>query len=176
MRTNLNKIIALGLLAIMAGINGCIEEFGGTGDPFARSEQVAGTWTVSKVVQRDLLAENPLYQTLEVTEIFDFDQYKLTINADGSFSVSNTGDAPDFIITAGTWSLDDPKFPTAIILSNDGSESSRLDFGSLNSLTENNQLQVNYTRTVLIPKEETGTETDVERQTVAYEYTLSRSN
>jgi hypothetical protein len=160
---------------LILGLSGCIEEFGGTGDPFNRHDQVTGTWVVSRVVQRDLLAENPLYQTAEITDLFDFDQYKLTLNADGSFSVSNTGDAPGFIVTNGTWKLDSEEFPSAILLTGQNA-SSVLDFGSLSSLTESRQLHVKYVQSVVLPKEETGEDADTEEASIAYEYTLSKAN
>lgn len=174
-RTSNKNIQTLSILFLALVFNACIEEFGGTGTPFNRSEQIVGSWTVNKVVQQDLTAENPDYATYDVTGLFDFSQYALNINADGSFAVSNTGNAPDFVITGGTWALDNADRPSAIVLTGQGA-SSVLNFGSLNALTESSELRVKYVRNVIIPKEEADTEEDVVKATVAYEYTLSKIN
>jgi hypothetical protein len=173
--TIMNRKYKILITFAILSLSGCIEEFGGTGEPFNRHDQVTGSWTVTRVVQRDLLTENPLYQTVEITDLFDFDQYNLTLNADGSFAVFNTGDAPGFIITGGTWAFDSEEFPAAIILTSQNA-SSVLDFGSLNSLTESRQLNVKYVQSVIIPKEDAGGNADKEEASVAYEYTLSKVN
>lgn len=176
MKRKWNKNIqTLSILFLALMLNACIEEFGGTGTPFNRSEQIVGSWSVRKVVQHDLTAENPDYATYDVTDLFDFSQYALNINADGSFAVSNTGNAPDFVIKAGAWALDNADRPSAIVLTGQGA-SSMLDFGSLSALTESSELRVKYIRKVIIPKEEADTDEDVIKATVAYEYTLSKLN
>jgi len=154
-------------------LGGCIEEFGETGEPFNRTEQVVGTWTVTKVVQRDLLTENPLFETYDITSLFDFAQYSVTLNADGTFSVANTGNAPDFVLTSGTWVLDDPDRPATILLTGQDS-TSVLNFRSLNTLTESNELETNFIRKVQIPDTTAIGYTIV--PAISYEYTLSKSN
>jgi len=175
MKTKLYTNILLTALILSIGLSGCIEEFGNPDAPFDRNEQIVGTWTVTKVVQRDLLTENPLFQEVDITTWYDFDQYAITINADSTYAVTNTGNAPDFVIPDGTWALDNEEFPTAIVLTKEGSTSA-LNFSSLNSLTELNELHVSFIRKIIIPKEEAETEEDVVKNAVAYEYTLIQSN
>jgi hypothetical protein len=167
MKSIINNILIV-LLAIV--LVSCIEEFGNTGEPIDRKEQVTGNWKVTTMIQRDLLTDNPDVATFDITSIYSFTQYTLTLNADGSFTTSNPGNAPEFVISSGTWAFDDDQFPSAIILSGSGS-SSVLDFGSLNSLTDRNELEVIFTRKVLIPDNE-GVEH--EEDAIGYEYTLSR--
>jgi hypothetical protein len=156
------------LLAIV--LVSCIEEFGGTGESADRKEQVTGSWKVITMVQRDLLTDNPDVASFDITSVYSFTQYTLTLNADGSFTTSNPGNAPEFVISSGTWAFDDDQFPSAIILSGSGS-TSVLDFGSLNSLTDRNELEVTFTRKVLIPDND-GIEHA--EDAIGYEYTLSK--
>ncbi len=169
----INKFLVL--LIIASALSSCIEEFGGTGEAFNRQEQVVGTWTVTTMVQRDLLTDNPLIATYDITDIYAFEQYSLVLNADGTFSTSNPGQAPQFTASSGTWALDDEARPSAILLTS-GSSSSKLDFTSLNSLTERNDLEVAFTRNLIFEKIVDGQIKEEIKQALSYEYTLSKSN
>lgn len=124
-------------------MSGCIEEFGGVGEPFNRTEQVSGTWKLNVVQQVDELAveRNWPYQRLNLTNLFPYQDLTMTLNLDDSgnpsgFSV-NQGNAPAIIpFEAGQWAFDDQEFPGAIIFSS-GDQSTTLEFESLNELNVN---------------------------------------
>lgn len=154
------------------GVISCIEEFGDTGEPMDRHAQVVGTWKVNSMIQTDLLTDNPDNAVVDITDVYAFEEYTLTLNEDGSFTTSNTGNAPEFVIQNGSWAFNDEEFPSSLILTS-GSNTSVLDFGSLNSLTDRNELEVTFTRKVVIPDDEG---VDHEEDAIAYEYTLSKTN
>lgn len=145
---NRNKITLL-LALLLGALSGCIEEFGGVGEPFDRPTQMVGTWSVSKVMQVDDIAVEKGYpefvQKVDITQKLPYQDYSIELKADGNFEVT-LGSAPDIIgMTKGTWGFDNPKYPSRIkFTSEDGNSTTTLDIQGLNGLTEAEVPTINF--------------------------------
>jgi len=87
-------------------------------DPEIKSENLVGTWQVIKIEEQDQIAieEGATLKEMDITDVMpEFLDYQITFNSDGTFSV-NSGEAPNYIDTAGTWKLNDETVPTKILL------------------------------------------------------------
>jgi hypothetical protein len=126
----LRLLIRSGMLIMLIAVIACQPEndFPTLENPLAlKTEVLEGTWIVSKVVQYDKEAIDNGFpedvQSLDVTDLFNFNEFKLTFNLQesglpGTFMVEE-GSAPNFLgLTNGTWSLDDYVFATQIALNN----------------------------------------------------------
>jgi hypothetical protein len=106
--------------------------------------KLAGTWTLSKVVQRDNDAERKGFpsfaQLQDVTNDFAFRDFKLVLNVNGNdpstFTVQ-TGNSPNIIgggITSGNWSVDDANYPSRVTFS--GGSGTSIELGSFAGLSK----------------------------------------
>lgn len=104
--------------------------------------KLAGTWTLSKVVQRDNDAERKGFpsfaQLQDITNDFAFKDFKLVLgvsgNAPSTFTVQ-AGNSPNIIgsgIASGNWSVDDVNYPSKITFS--GGSGTSIELGSFAGL------------------------------------------
>lgn len=96
---------------------------------------LAGTWTLSKVTVTDKGSEikNSPYLVKDVTSIFPFKDFKLTLNANGgtpSTFTTTKGNAPAVIaLPSGNWKVDNAEAPKAIQFIN-GTDTLKSTIGS----------------------------------------------
>ena len=96
---------------------------------------LTGNWTLKSVVQKDENAEikNSPFVSTDLTSIFPYTQYKLTL--DGTPAASGTytavpGSAPKIIRSnTGKWEVDDIKNPKTIYFIN-GTDTTKMQIGS----------------------------------------------
>jgi len=67
--------------------------------PITLGEKIAGEWQLSAITQID----ETNAKTMDLTGQFDFATFGLSLNGDGTFTVS--GHAPAFIPESGTWRM-----------------------------------------------------------------------
>ncbi|MBT1696880.1 DUF5004 domain-containing protein [Fulvivirgaceae bacterium PWU4] len=104
--------------------------------------KLAGTWTLSKVVQRDNDAERKGFpsfaQLQDITNDFAFKDFKLVLSVSGNAPATFTvqaGNSPNIIgsgISSGNWSVDDVNYPSKITFS--GSSGTSIELGSFAGL------------------------------------------
>lgn len=112
------------------------EEFGPIGAEENILKELQGTWTLSKVTQKDEDAATKgfPYKELDITNIYPYKELVIALQGDASgtpttFTIT-PGNAPkisDF--NTGTWSVDNAKAPTVISIKN-GTATSDLTLGS----------------------------------------------
>lgn len=137
------KLYILGIAASALMISCHPDEFPGVGEREAIVPQLAGTWSLSQVIQRDNDAQRKGYpdfaQVQDVTDDFDFSDFRMTLNT-GSAGEPSTftivpGDSPNVIgnVTTGTWSVDDPDYPSKIVFT--GGDGASIELGSFTNLS-----------------------------------------
>jgi hypothetical protein len=109
--------ITLCLVVLLLPIMACDDNLKVNPDGFTElTVDLNGTWKIDQVLQNGL----------DITDALDFKSFALDLNYDGNrpSSFSLTGKSPFVTSTAaGSWSFDDPTYPTAIIFS-DGTSAS----------------------------------------------------
>ena len=97
---------------------------------------LSGTWNMVKFEQIDADAESksfPEFATVkDLTNVFaghPYTDFSITFNEDGTFS-SNPGSSYIQMLGSGTWEVNDPDYPSAIILTS-GTETQTVSLGSL---------------------------------------------
>jgi len=116
------------LSLILAATFGCKkDEEGELGTPYGKIEAMPGTWKISKIFLLDEIAyaSGGTQVQLEITDWYPFDEFVMTFTLNngqpGTFNV-DAGNAPNWMITSGTWNFNDISYPTEIILTaGDGS-------------------------------------------------------
>ncbi|MDP4183912.1 MAG: DUF5004 domain-containing protein [Bacteroidota bacterium] len=110
------------------------------GKPFDRKAQLVGTWNLTKFIQTDENAKSKDYPSFAVskdlTTVFPnhpYTDFSLTLKSDGTFTTS-VGKSYVDMLPSGTWALDDPKYPAAIVLTS-GTTTQNVTLGSLANLT-----------------------------------------
>jgi hypothetical protein len=105
------------------------------GVPVQNISALAGTWKLSKVTQTDEDAARKgfPFTTLDLTSIFPYTDFKLTLNTNGNTPTTfatTPGNSPRVIrLASGNWTTDDPKYPKVLTLVN-GTDTSRVTLGS----------------------------------------------
>lgn len=96
---------------------------------------LTGNWTVKSVIQKDEGAENKNspFVTIDLTSIFPYTQYKLTLASTSGTSGTYTavpGASPKIIRSnTGKWEVDDAKNPKVISFIN-GTDTTKMQIGS----------------------------------------------
>ena len=96
---------------------------------------LSGTWTLRSVTQKDETAEirNSPFVTMDLTPLFPYTQYKLTLNGSGSATGDYTavpGASPKIIRSnTGKWVVDDVKNPKLVSFIN-GTDTTKMEIGS----------------------------------------------
>ncbi len=112
--------LSITLLAILFA--GCRPEaFKEIGEPRDIPTSFAGVWKLTKVTQKDEESARKgfPYSELELTNLFPYTQFTLTLNLDNNQAPSNftvnAGSSPDIIgLTTGSWRVDSEEAPTKI--------------------------------------------------------------
>ena len=139
----MNRIFKITTLIVLAGawLTACRpESFKEVGTPAAAVSSLVGTWKLSKVIQTDEDAKSKGFtygqiniQQMDITNVFPYSDFKLTLNANGSTPTTFTavpGNAPKIIkLTSGNWLLDDPAYPKVITMAN-ATDTARITLGS----------------------------------------------
>jgi hypothetical protein len=118
------------------------DEFPAIGERQSVVPKLSGTWTLSRVIQRDNDAERkgfPTFaQTQDITDDFRFSDFKITLATNvsgepGTFTIV-TGESPNIIgnVTTGTWAVDNQDFPSKITFT--GGEGATIELGSFTGL------------------------------------------
>lgn len=112
------------------------DEIPALGEKTDYKPMLAGTWNLVKFEQVDAEAESknfPDFATrMNLTSVFaghPYTDFSITFNQDGTFTTSK-GTSYVQMMNSGTWALDDPDFPSAIVLTNNG-ETQNIALGSL---------------------------------------------
>jgi hypothetical protein len=84
-------------------------------EPITMYEKMVGTWTISKVAQKDLIAiaASSKPDQILLTNKFDFKTFTITLNADEKFTPTTFevgGTSPQLFLQSGYWKLNNP-FP-----------------------------------------------------------------
>jgi hypothetical protein len=101
---------------------------------------LSGTWKLTKVTQtdEDALRKGFPFQTLDLTSVFPYTDFKLTLSANGTTPTTFTttpGNSPKIIkLTSGNWTVDDPNYPKVITMAN-ATDTARITLGSYPSAT-----------------------------------------
>lgn len=131
--------IALTLVVVVMGCRP--DEFAPIGEAPDRLSQLNGVWNLTTVIQIDLDAQSKGFpdfaQRQDVTGSFDFSDFSLTLDADGSFTVVE-GNSPNIVggLTNGTWVADNDEFPSTVIFT-EGQTSNSLAIGSFADVSNN---------------------------------------
>jgi hypothetical protein len=105
------------------------------GDPRDIIPTLTGTWKLTKALQVDEDASRKgfPYKELDITSLFPYTDFQLTLNANGkipSTFATVAGNSPKIVkLAAGNWTVDDPSFPKVITLTS-GSTTEKMTLGS----------------------------------------------
>jgi hypothetical protein len=130
------KIVAFYLSLAALFITGCKPEnykpVGKLGSPVA---SLAGTWKITSVIQKDEDAANKgfPYQTVDLTQVFPYTDFALTLNMNGTTPTTFTtspGNSPRIIsLAGGNWTVDDPAYPKVLTLVS-GTDTAKVTLGA----------------------------------------------
>jgi hypothetical protein len=132
------KINQIGLFIFLVVVlaTGCKrEEFDSVPQSGEVLTSLAGSWTLKRVIQKDETAEikNSPFVTLDLTPLFPYTEYKLTLTSTGSATGDYTavpGASPQIIRSnTGKWIVDDIKNPRFVSFV-DGTDTTRMEIGS----------------------------------------------
>ena len=97
---------------------------------------LAGNWTLTKVTQKDEDAARKgfPYSELDLTTVFPYTEFKLTLNVNGpspSTFTAAPGNSPKILsLTSGTWGVDNGDAPGAIIFKGAGGSTEQVTLGA----------------------------------------------
>ncbi len=119
-----NFLLLAGVLAtILTG--GCKpENYKPLGKSATPINALAGTWKITSVTQKDEDAANKgfPYQTADLTNVFPYTDFTLTLNMNGNNPTTFTttpGNSPKIInLASGNWTVDNPVYPQVLTLAN----------------------------------------------------------
>ncbi|MCU7552592.1 DUF5004 domain-containing protein [Chitinophagaceae bacterium LB-8] len=129
------NIFPIAVMATLVFVNCSPEEYDALPDSGNVTSSLIGNWTLRSVIQKDEGAEikNSPFVTTDLTSIFPYTQYKLTL--DGASGASGTytavpGASPKIIRSnTGKWEVDDVKNPKTISFIN-GTDTTKMQIGS----------------------------------------------
>jgi hypothetical protein len=134
MKSNINYLFITGLIVILAA--GCKpENYKPLGKAPAPITSLAGTWKITSVTQKDEDAANKgfPYQQTDLTNVFPYTDFSLTLNMNGSTPTTFTtspGNSPRIIsLASGNWSTDDPAYPKVLTLIS-GTDTAKVTLGA----------------------------------------------
>jgi len=138
------------------------DEIPAIGEKTDYKPMLAGTWDLVKFEQIDADAESknfPAFATrMNLTSVFvghPYTDFSITFNADGTFSTSK-GTSYVQIMENGTWALNDPDFPSEILLTSSGATQTialgsladviigKLQFKEERKLAETGKVKIKY--------------------------------
>jgi hypothetical protein len=131
----INQIVLFIFLAGFLTIGCKREEFDNVPPSGDVLTSLAGSWTLKRVIQKDETAEikNSPFVTLDLTSLFPYTEYKLTLTSTGSATGDYTavpGASPKIIRSnTGKWIVDDVKNPKFVSFV-DGADTTKMEIGS----------------------------------------------
>jgi len=130
-----HTIFIIGALAVML-VTGCKpENYKPLGKLASPAASLAGTWKITSVTQKDEDAANKgfPYQTADLTQVFPYTDFTLTLNMNGTTPTTFTttpGNSPKIInLASGNWMVDDPAYPKVLTLVS-GTDTASVTLGS----------------------------------------------
>lgn len=112
-----HSIIPLLAIVLLAGLAGCKPEIEGElGEPVDKRAGFLGTWELASFTQQDL--NNPVKETRDLSSLYiqeGITPMRMTFNEDDSYSIQQEI-GREYFGAGGTWSFDDPAFPTFLML------------------------------------------------------------
>ena len=103
------------LTLILAGLMWSCEEFKDpnkySSDEFEKN--LDGSWHINKVIRNGV----------DITNTMDFSDFRIIFNADKTYKIENY--LPFLVKNSGTWNIDDPQYPTTLILEETGVQGSK---------------------------------------------------
>lgn len=121
----MKRIWQTGLMLMMAALlftNCRPDAFKDAGAPRDIATSLTGTWKLRKAVQvdEDAARKGFPYKELDITTIYPYTDFVLKLDAGSPGNFTTTPGASPKIIrfTSGTWTLNDPQFPSALLLKN----------------------------------------------------------
>lgn len=116
MKSYILSLVAMSIVGAML-LQGCKPTIDGElGEPFDKSEGIAGTWELSSFTQKDL--NSPVQEVRDLSGFFIdgmVTPLQLTFNADGSYDVALEM-GKNYFGEGGQWMFDDPDYPSFIEL------------------------------------------------------------
>lgn len=129
-----NYLFITGIILTLAA--GCKpENYKPLGKAMTPASSLAGTWKITAVTQKDEDAANKgfPYQQADLTNVFPYTDFSLTLNMNGSTPTTFTtspGNSPRIITLAGgNWSIDDPTYPKVLTLAS-GTDTAKVTLGA----------------------------------------------
>jgi hypothetical protein len=99
------------------------EKFEPIGEPFSKVDGIKGSWKITSIIQIDevAVAKELAFTQLDITQFFDFSNYRITFNVDeannpSTFEITNPDNAPNFVLTSGKWTFDNVLYPSFVFL------------------------------------------------------------
>lgn len=134
MKLNLKaRLAAVVLIAAGASVTSCDMKDNETPSTFVESvKDMSGVWQLEQVVRNNV----------DISEAMDFGQFKLHLNADGTYNLENPFPFP--VLTDGTWELDDPQHPFAIVFNEEGTTDPQLVEVTFPITTEGRQIALSF--------------------------------
>jgi len=130
----IHHLFTASLIVALAG--GCKPEnykpLGKAATPVA---SLAGTWKITSVTQKDEDAANKgfPYQQVDLTNVFPYTDFSLTLNMNGSTPTTFTtspGSSPRIIsLASGNWAVDDSAYPKVLTLTS-GTDTATVTLGA----------------------------------------------
>jgi hypothetical protein len=150
------------------------EDYKPIGEPFDKIEGMVGTWKITSVVQVDeeAIAKDLSFTELNITNFFDFSNYRITFNVDeenkpSTFEVVNPDKAPNFITVTGRWAFDNENFPSYLYL---------IRLNALQEPLDTNKLFLNAPPRLHNPLKFKFTRYSGEEKILSYKYSFERVN
>jgi hypothetical protein len=138
----MKKIILLNLLVSML-LFGCRpDNFKPVGEANNYMALIPGTYKLTSVVQSDVkaLKNNYPYKSLDVTSLFPYADFEITLNSNGSAPGAFTtkkGNSPDVIrLASGNWSVDNMEAPKTMYFVN-GTDSVKIEIANYTGFRNN---------------------------------------
>jgi hypothetical protein len=130
MKLTINTFLGMGLMMIAFACSP--DEPGPIGEPANKVEQITGTWEITRVIQVDIPAEQKGFPSIaksrDITDVLPGMSYAgatftFDVNgaAPGSFEIDK-GNSPLQLPASGTWAFNDPQYPSAVVLTANGTE------------------------------------------------------
>jgi hypothetical protein len=148
----INSAFLASCLVILLSMNSCKKiEYGTIGETISLQENIKGTWNVSSATQIDNSAVDkgfPLaVQRLDLTTRFTYSTVVFSFQGEntGNYTITNTGGAPLFFPTTGTWAIDDTQNGPVRVRLTSGNQTAFLAFAKAYRVSDN-KLSLKFTR------------------------------
>lgn len=150
----IGKLLSVALLAVAFSACSPKEDFAPIGENLSvEQKMISGSWKLTRAMQFDAIAvsrgfPNEKYiQSLDLSTVLTgLNEYQISIQESGSYTVTNPKNAPVFFGTgAGSWKFDDSKGARRILFKPTGGTDIVANFGVV-SRTSEGKLNLYFTR------------------------------